>query len=301
MRGRTREASYEHSISDEILDKTNLGISGMNTLAIPMEAFREWKLNTTRKASSGTDNTSASDGVVTLNVPPLIRKDVPDPLNILPLTTRVPSSPGDSQIIRLTVPKPTMVAEPGDTGYAKTGDAGADKVTLTPHILVEKLLVSRLINVNVPTLLTNILSIGIDRMNEVMNEQLMVGSGAGNEIQGLYGAPGIGSSANLTALSGLTPAIVGASLDASFQFANSTKRIIVHPDAETSWKNTARPLAVARFYENGQIDGAPVIQTKYLSASDTKKVRGLVGPPADVYVKQWDDAVFVSQPVHRWQ
>ena len=138
MRGRVKDSSYEHSISDEILNKTTLPVYGANVLAIPWNQIIT--MNTKYGGTAGTD--SAGTGVVE-ELLPIIRKDVPDPLDIVPLVTRVASTPGETNLVYITVPRPGMVAEPGDAGYTKTGDSFTSKVPMTPKLQVSFVKISR--------------------------------------------------------------------------------------------------------------------------------------------------------------
>ena len=288
MRGRIKESSYEHSLSDEILNKTMLPVYSQNTLAIPWSVIQ---MNTQYGGTSGTD--SASHAVVT-DLLPIIRKDVPDPLDIVPLCTRVPSTPGESRLVYIEVPEPDMVPEPGDGGYDKTGDSYTSQREMTPKIQVDKVLITRLAGVTVPTLMTAILNIGLQKMNEKMNKQILVGTGANNVI-GAYNFTGIESSSEMTALSTVTAGVITKGLDLSYQFTPSAKRIIVHPEVRTNFRTIARPTAVGEFFVNGQVDGTPVLVTKKMQLTPTTGLyRGMIGPWSDCYLKQWDDAVFVS-------
>ena len=282
--GYVRESKYEHALSQNILSKTNLGIMPPGTLAIPMDAIKQ--LNTNTGAASGGD-------AIDENIVMMVRSDVPDPLNILPLVTNLPSVPGDSRIVTITVPTPAMVPEPGDTGYVKTGDATADDVTFSPKLLVEKLQISRLQNVQAPAMLAAIMNIGLAKMDEQRNSQIVYNAAGTNDITSLYNYTGVLTSTALAAVANLTAAVVNTGVQASFAIDDGTKRILVSPEAETAFKGLAQPASVGRFYENGTVDGIPVLPTQYFGS--TKPARGIVGPMSQIYVKNWDGAVFVSR------
>ena len=295
MRGRIKDSSYEHALSDDILNKSEMPIYNPNTLAIPWNVILN---NTKYGGTAGTDSVGTA---VLEELLPIIRKDVPDPLNIVPLFTRLPSTPGESNVVYIDVPTPTMVEEPGDTGYVKTGDSFTEKVPMTPKLQVDRVLITRLSGVTVPTLLASILNIGLQMMNEQMNRLSLVGRGSANfEVDGLYsGSRVTAESAEMTQLSDITAKIVTDSLDQSFQIANADKLIIVSPEVRTNMRTIARPTAVGAFFVNGAIDEAPVTPTDYLKIYNAGgmvtggQYRGLVGPMADCFLKQWDDAVFV--------
>ena len=141
-------------------------------------------LNTNTGAASGGD-------AIDENIVMMVRSDVPDPLNILPLVTNLPSVPGDSRIVTINVPTPAMVAEPGDTGYVKTGDTVADDVTFSPKLLVEKLQLTRLVNVQAPAMLAAIMNIGLAKMDEQRNSQIVYNSAGTNDITSLYNYTGV--------------------------------------------------------------------------------------------------------------
>ena len=282
MRGRISESSYEHSLSDEILNNTMMPIHAPNTLAIPWEVIR----NNTKYG--GTAALDSAGSAVEEELLPIIRKDVPDPLRILPLYTRLPSTPGESNVVYIDVPTPTMVAEPGDTGYVKTGDSFTEKVPMTPKLQVDSVLISRLAGVTVPTLLSSILNIALQKMDEQMQRLSLVGRGpTQNEVLGLYlDALILAESAELAQLSGITAAVITDGLDTSYQIANQDKVILLNPEARTFLRTVARPTAVGSFFVDGRVDGTPVEATRYLevpgaNAGDpnTGLYRGLIFPP----------------------
>ena len=288
--GNQTMAKYEQDVSLGILSQSNLGVHGPGVLAIPRNVVEDlMQLNTQILGGGGGDAAPAR-----YNQPGMyIRADVPDPLDILPLVTMLPSGPGDPRIIKITVPSPAGVAEPGDGGYGITGDASVAAISITPHLIVGKLAISRVTNVEAPQLLTNILTIALARLRELQNQHLLTG-GAGVDIQGLYGYSGIGTSAALTTVAGVDVDVVEAAIKTSFAFPNGNRRIIIGTEMESAWKKLARPDSVDAFYVNRQVNGVPVLETNYITAGG-KAVRGLVGPFADIYVKQWDNAIFVSR------
>ena len=315
MRGRSA-GTPEQSISDEIMNKTELPIYNPNTLAIPWEIIKN---NTKYSGTQGVD--SAADAVQE-ELLPMIRRDIPDPLNIIPLFTRLPSTPGDTYVVYIDVPDPGMVPEPGDVGYAKTGDSHTSKVPLTPKLQVDRVLITRLAGVTVPTLLTSILGVGLQKMTEQMS-RLSLRGGGGDEVVGLLGRTTNQKSKEIAALTDVTSKIITDGLDRSFQFTPAEKVIVVSPEIRTHLRTVARPSAVGTFFTGEGVDGTPVLHTDYMKymatsfpnedASGTAIAdnanaqtkagavqhrvgggfRGLIFPPRDVYFKQWDDAVFV--------
>ena len=293
MRGRVKESSYEHSVSDEILNKTEMPIHAPNTLAIPWAVIEQ---NTKYGGTAGTDSAGSA---VLEELLPIIRRDVPDPFRITDRVTRLPSTPGESNVVYIEVPTPTMVAEPGDSGYAKTGDSHTSKVPMTPKLQVDRVLISRLAGVTVPTLLSSILNIGLQKMDEQMNRLMLVGRGStNNEVTGIYVNTDIDNASDeMTQLSSITAKVITDGMDISYQIANQDKLIVVAPEVRTYFRTLARPTAVGSFFVNGQVDGTPVDVTSYFKYDDsgTEKglYRGMIFPPRDLFLKQWDDAVFV--------
>ena len=284
-------AKYEQAVSNDILRKTNLGMMAPGTLAIPKAIIA---LNTTTGAASGAK--AIEDRIIMM-----LRKDLPDPFNIMPFVTMLPSSAGEDRIAFIAAPNPAMVEEPGDTGYTKTGDATVTDIQIAPKIMVDKVLVSRLMNVQAPTFMSALFNILIAMMDETKTEQILMGAGAtgatDEEINGIYFNASIGSSTDLSnGVADVTAAIIRAAMRASFPVTDNSKSIIMSPSAEDRLPSLAEPAAVGRFYEGGQVENFTVRETEYMQlTAGTKPARGLVGPLSQIYVKDWDDAVFVSR------
>ena len=300
-------ARHELAISNEIKGRVIMQPSNPAAAAIPLhqvtgDAMARALEEANTRVSIDTGTGAAGTAVPTV-MQPFLRSDVPDPLRIEGLLSTVPNTAGNSDLVKVTVPKPAMVGEPDDNGYAKTGDTSATVIALTPHIQLQRTLITRLAGVQLPQLLVFHFSTSMDRMYEVENEQLVMGTGTGHEVKGViaYGgtdAGDIAETAELTGVAGLTAAVVQDALDQSFMYPGDMmgKRIVVSPNARAAWQNTARPAAVGMLYENGRVSGVQVEETRYMTGSDGSKVaRGFVGPLADMYRKTWDDAIYVTQ------
>lgn len=290
----TSHSPYEHAISMDIMKNHMLGMPSKGSMAVPYDELK--KLNT-KVLSSGTG--SAQDAVAeTPDV--FIRADVPDPLNLDGLYYEVPMSAGNSNIVRVAVPDPQMVPEPDDNGYQPTGSASAGVVTLVPHLLVVKMLLSRVSRVQLPQLLQNIMMIAMAKMKEKETYEMVKGDGTSDQITGVYDYAGVGTSGALTAVAGVTGAVVEQGIQTSFAMPNGNRRIIVSPEVKSAFRNLARPAAVGPLMEGDSISGVQVLETQNLEkneagANQNKPARGIVGPFSDLYLKRWDNAIFVSR------
>ena len=99
----------------------------------------------------------------------------------------------------------------------------------------------------------------------------------------------------------LTSTIVEAALSASVHYAGpAANRAIVTTETNVGVMRTlAQPTAVAPLMaqttnENGtdQVRDARVFSTNFFP--DAKTRRGVAGPMADILLKEWDDALYVS-------
>ena len=135
-----RKAPSEWEQSQHILSKSNVKLGDSSVLAIPMEAIKQ--LNATVLGVTGTGDVS---GGVEESVF-MYRADTPDPLAelLLPFLTSLPAFAGDAVLQPLTVPSPQMVAEPGSTGYAETGNISGTPTVLKPKLIVGYYALSRL-------------------------------------------------------------------------------------------------------------------------------------------------------------
>ncbi len=281
-------ASYERTVSEEILRKSNVTLPHPNRLAIPRGELAQ--LNTTTASNSGGPAIEEMREV-------FIRSDLPDPLNIVDMCFQLPSSPGDSYVVPVDVPDTGMVAEPDDDGYAKTGDATATAVEITPRLAVNRQLITRLSRVQTERLFQAILSITLEKNRERKNGQLVSGSGAANQARGVYNTANIGT---VTITAAPTVAQIRTALANGFELDGMNKVIVVSKTVEQGMRNYASPTAVGKFYETGA-DGMGMVDmtfavhpTNHLSVGGTKHFRGIVSPLGDIYFKNWDDAVFVD-------
>ena len=282
-----QDYGLEKAVSNEIKRKTKLPV-GANAVAIPREHLTQLiQLNAT------TATNSVGTAIEDVPVGTTFRSDVPDPSNAMQYFNRLASGPGDPYIIKMNVPAPAAVAEPANAGYAVTGDPTTAKLEMTPHLLVGSYVVSGLANADVEGILPNVLKFALQKTKETQSVHALAG-GATNEVTGIYGTTGIGS-ATVTAQAGWTVAEIAAAIDSTYGNPKDRVKLFCHPESRSYLRSLAQPPAVGSFMMDGRIDGAEVISTKALSVGDTKKFRGLVVSTNDVYYKEWDDAIFVSQ------
>lgn len=298
--GRDSVAPAEIEVSNQILLHGSVGLAAPGTIAIPTSMIDEQlpkQLDSqmqaqlaTQIASGGTDNI---DGGYPNPYYEYYRSDIPDPFNVVPLVTQLPGGPGNPNFVAISVPKPAMVAEPGDTGYAKTGDSSTAETNLTPLVLVVKTAMTRLVSAQAPNYLSQVLAILLDRMQEVQTEQILTGSGASNQAAGLYGLTGVSN----TDLSGavLTPDVCDAALRSSWQYASDpTRRIVISPTNYDVIRKTAEVTGISPYVVNQAVRGTPIALTEAM-ATGSKPERGMVGPFSEVRMKRWDNSVFVSR------
>ena len=153
-----------------------------------------------------------------------------------------------------------------------------------PHLLVGRYLVSRVAAVSIPDLLSFLVQLGILKIMEGLNRQLLVGSTA-DEITGIYSTSGVGSSADLTSgVSDLTVANIEGALADSIMFRDDTRRIFMGTAAAAQVRTLARPSAVSSLVnEMQQINGVELVETAAFGTA--KPARGLVGPLSEIYLK----------------
>ena len=240
----------------------------------------------------GTSGTDSVGDTATVVGPMFIRSDVPDPLNIMPYVQMLPSVPGETVLATVDVPTPGMIAEPGDAGYAKTGDAHTTAVKLTPHLLVERLNLTRVAELSQAGLTNFAIATAIMKMGEVQSGQVVAGSGASNQIGGVYSTASLMSS-TVTSLAGITAAIIRAALARAKLGRNPL--IVTHVDVIDALRDIASPTAAGKLVENEMVDGVMMLRTEHLSVTNTKKYRSVIAAFGEVYVKQWDNAYFVSR------
>ena len=323
IRGDPAEAPYEVSRSDEIKRASTLG-SQRGKLAIPLSALAERAEYLRAQtgavppfAISGghydlATNTggSSSSGRAAVDTPHVMtyRSDIPDPLDLRALCSMLPAGPGNPEMIRLTTPDPAHVAEPaergtngnpvGDVGYAYTGDITAAMASLSPKLMVCRTAVSRLANLQA----SDILSIGgmiiMDKHREIESRTILVGSGS-NRPTGVYDTTGVASSAELTA--GATQSATETAIDHSWRMAGMRRGYVVTMAQAAAMRGWAQPTGVDRYMtpagNAGSIRDVQVLPTGYWANSGGSGVgeyRGLVGPWSEVYLKEWDGAIYSS-------
>lgn len=240
----------------------------------------------------GTQGTNSVGQTATVVGPMFIRADVPDPLDLMPYITRVPSAPGEFVLATVNVPAPGMVAEPDDSGYSKTGETQTVAVKLTPHLLVERLNLTRVAELSQAGLTNFAIATAIMRMGEQMSGQLVAGDGSAPNITGIYNTTSL-SSQTVANIAAITAAYVRVGLAAAklgqMPLFISTMNVI------DALKDIASPTAAGRLVENEMVDGVPMLRTNHLSEGGTKNARTVIAALGEMYVKQWDNAYFISR------
>ena len=290
-------ASKEVSRSDEIKAKSELkGRLSPDAIAIPLDCLA---------SHSGTTGAGASGSAIQEINAMYYDSGVPDSTNVLPMLTRLPDRPGIAKAVAITAPQPGHVPEPGDSGFSKTGDAVGEGFDMHPHLLVDYMALTRVLEVLEPEFEGSVLTVVLNRFMEQMNRGLVVGDTANSPLEnGLYGLADVGSSANLAAA--LTTANVETALATSVHVAgpDAGRAIITTPENVQTLRSLAQPSAVSALMSptpamNGEdrIRDARVWTSDFFP--DTKTRRGVVGPFSDILIKEWDQSVFVHQ--HRYE
>ena len=293
LSGNMSGASKEVSRSHEIKTKSEIaGRLSADAVAVPLSCLA---------SHSGTAGDGASATAIQELTAAFYDSGVPDSTNILPYLTRLPGGPGIAKPVAITTPQPGHVVEPLDVGYSKTGDASGAGNNMVPHLLVDYLSITRVLDVLEPEYWGAVLEVVLTRFGEQQNRAVIVGDTANSPLPaGLYGLANVGSSANLTAA--ITTAIVEAALSASVHVAGpDAGRAIVTTETNVGTMRTlAQPTAVAALMSptpamNGEdrVRDARVFSCGFFDAAKTR--RGVVGPFSDILVKEWDDSIYISR------
>ena len=311
-----KDAPVEYERSSEILRATNMSYdrrSGSPGLAIPLSeiaAQRVDGVSPSIRALVGSEPdvlqlsarqggaSYTGNGDISTGVPDPIefyyRNDLPDPLDMMPLVTTMPSGPGDPRLIAVETPAPVAATEPGTRtngtsasgGYSEDGDVQTSQKTIIPTILKVYTSVTRLADVNVPNVWNQAGTILMDRMTEKKNESL---------IDALYAASG--NAAGITKRGDLTNTAIAredfiTAINNSWLFENmpgANRRFITTLGVTEIARNIAEPSAVAAFSDGMSVRGVPFMKTGHL-AND----QAIVGPLSLIRLKNWDGSVYVS-------
>ena len=309
-------AAYEIDRSLEIVRKSDLNPYLSNGIAIPMEEIAKnsgyitssfqnsfdatYEMASASTAGGGNTDISTAIGQTFLE---FYRSDLPDPLDIMDRVTRVPGRPGNELLIAITSPQPGQVAEPGDGGYAKTGDASSARKEIDPTIMALKTPITRLANVQSPGFFDAVFSIASQKFDEEMSKQVVAGGNFGANAanrRGIYNHPSVGNtggvgSTTVANAAAVTVAVMDAALNQSFKSENrqgSNRTIIVSPQVRDVLRNLSRANMSNPYVVNDVINGVAILATQIFGA---KVARGIVGALAEVYLKTWDDAVYVTR------
>ena len=286
-------ASKEVSRSNEIKAKSEIkGRLSPDAIAIPLDCLA---------SHSGTTGAGASGSAIQEINAMFYDSGIPDSTNVLPMLTRLPDRPGIAKAVAITSPQPGHVPEPGDSGFAKTGDASGQGFDMTPHLLVDYMALTRVLEVLEPEFEGSVLTVVLNRFMEQMNKGIIVGDTVDSPLEnGLYGLADVGSSVNLAAA--ITTAHVEAALSASVHVAgpDAGRAIITTPSNVQTMRSLAQPAAVSALMSptpamNGEdrIRDARVWTTGFFDAAKTR--RGVIGPFSDILIKEWDQSVFVHR------
>ena len=324
IRGDMSEAPYEYSRHQEIARASTVG-STRGKVAIPLNAIDEradwlraqaaavppFQISGGHYDLASNTSGSSSSGRPAVDTPHIMtyRSDIPDPLMVRGLCSTLPGGPGNPEMIRITTPDPAHVAEPaqrgnngtpvGDVGYAYTGDISAAAASLTPTLMVCRTAVTRLADLQAPDLLGVGGQIIMDKHREIQSETIIVGSGS-NRPTGIYDTTGVTSSAELTTA---YPTVdeTEIAIDNSWRFAGQRRAYVTSLAAVRVLRNAAQPTGVAPYMaaagNAGSIRDVQVLPTGYWAnsgGSGKGEYRGIVGPFATVWVKEWDAAIYVS-------
>ena len=263
-----------------------------DAVAIPLDCLA---------SHSGTTGAGASGSAIQEINAAYYDSGTPDSTNVLPLLTQLPDRPGIAKAVAITAPQPAHTPEPGDSGFSKTGDAVGVGFDMHPHLLVDYMALTRVLEVLEPEFEGAVLNVVLNRFMEQMNKGLIVGDTADSPLEdGLYGLTGIGSSANLNAA--ITTAIIEAALADSVHVASpqAGRAIVTTATNVGTMRSLAQPTAVAALMSptpamNGEdmIRDARVWTCGFFDSAKTR--RGVVGPFSDILIKEWDQSVFVHR------
>lgn len=289
--GHADVARYEMEQSAARIQESELsryGMAPIGGLAVPMEQI-------IRLSTQGLQDTGDTRGgpAVSEMLEMVYSADIEDPLDLRPYISRLAGSTGEAKFVQWDVPDPASVAEPGDSEYAKTGDAVSDEYKLTPKLLVAKYQLTRVMQSMDATAPVNIFGIGLDKMRRVQAAQMVYG-GEANEVTGVYNVANVGST---TVTAAPTTAQVREALRKSWRVPMAQRSIVTSPANVDSWRNLASPAAVARFLEDREstatVDGKMVLETEHFKSD--KPYRGFAGPLREIFLREWDGAVYVSR------
>lgn len=305
-------APVEHARSNDILGATNMAYStGRGSgMAIPMSAIREQRVDPSfdlaTRVSTGAMASQNAEELVIDDLVEYYRADIPDPLEILPLIPRVASRPGDPRFVRITTPTPGTVAEPGvrpaatdhsvdadahagvTQGYAETGDSSTADHSMGPQILAVYTSMTRLADVQSPMFMSQVMSILMNKMDEVRNEQVIDALYARTDANRNLDHSRV--SAELTAAYTVTQ--MDAAIDNSWRYENlagANRAVVTTVAGRSTLRNLANPTAVGRYSDGMTVRGLPIHATGHLA-----RHQAVVGPFGLLRMKEWDGSVYVS-------
>ena len=257
------------------------------------------ELTTKYGGTAGTDSVGAT---ATSGSPVYVRGgDPPDPATDLWSSFRfIPSRFGEGAAGLVNVPTPTMVAEPGDAGFAKTGEAFTAAVDFSPHSCVLSLRVSRIAELSQRELIVGLIVVGLQKLREKAVQQILAGSGAGEEVTGIFADSAIGKT-DVTSLSDLTPAALRSAM--SGPMLGREPRLLLSREAQISLRAvssgvtgvTEAVLSGGGLADSFRLDGTPSVRTSlFAGATGTDTAAGLAVAVGEILVKIWGNAVFAS-------
>ena len=285
--------SKELSLSNEIRRGSDV-VSRLSpdAIAIPLNELA---------SHSGTTGDGASGTAIQELTDAFYDSGTPDSTDILPFLTELPSGPGIIKPVAITAPQPGHVVEPLDAGYGKTGDATGVGSEMRPHLLVDYMSLTRVLQVLEPEYEGAVLEVVLRRFMEQQNRAIIAGDTTDSPLpDGLYGLADVGSSGNLN--SAISVANVEAGLSASVHAASaqSGRAIVTTPENVQTLRSLAQPAAVSALMSptpamNGEdrVRDARVFTTNFFPTAKTR--RGITGPFSDILLKNWDGAVYVSR------
>ena len=285
--------SKELSLSNEIRRGSEVASRlSPDAIAVPLNQLASHS-GTTGDGASGTGIQELTDA--------FYDSGTPDSADILPFLTELPSGPGIIKPVALSAPQPGHVGEPLDAGYGKTGDATGVGSEMRPHLLVDYMSLTRVLQVLEPEYEGALLEVVLRRFMEQQNRAIVVGDTADSPLpDGLYGLADVGSSGNLNSAISVTNVEMALSASVHVASPQAGRAIITTPENVQTLRSLAQPAAVAALMSptpamNGEdrVRDARVFTTNFFPSGKTR--RGITGPFSDILLKNWDGAVYVSR------
>ena len=288
-----KAAGLELDVSDQIKRQAGRSLYNANEFAFRNSALMEWQQKNQLEFATQVTNVvaGASEPVVGT-----YRADVPDPLNLEMLVRTIPVVNDLPKLDGYSVPAPTMVAEPGNSGYSNSNDIGVAAKQASPKDLAAYFPITRKAQRVTQNLIPNSMRILMQRYGEEASKQILQGTGTSNQATGVFNATGVStvtlSGSGAAKLTGMTADDVDKLMAPNFQFGQGEKLLVTSPEAEVMFKGFARPTAVRGPYDPAtrMYDGVAVQLTNTFG----NNWDSILIVPQDIVYFVWDDAVFIT-------